>query len=69
MSYAFLQFALFLVCFGLSFYALWGMRFDALWKHPDRQKALIFLFLVSLIMGYLASQPILSLKVLNGFAR
>lgn len=25
MSYAFLQFSLFLVCFGLSFYALWGL--------------------------------------------
>lgn len=67
MTYAVLQFGIFVVCFAASFYCLSGMRFEMLWKRPDRQKAVVLLFLLSLTLAYLACQAILVLTVFNGF--
>lgn len=67
MSYALLQFGLFIIFFALSFYCLSGMRFEVLWKHADRQKAVILLFMLSLALSWLCVQAVLMLTVNNGF--
>jgi uncharacterized membrane protein YwzB len=67
MVYSILQYVLFLVCFGASFYALSNVQFEKFCKVSDPKKIYVLLFLRSLIMGYLASQAILSLTVFNGF--
>jgi uncharacterized membrane protein YwzB len=68
MTYSILRFALFILCFGLSIWTLFPMRWEVLWKHPDRSRALILLFLLSLILAHLATEAILALTVMNGFA-
>jgi uncharacterized integral membrane protein (TIGR02327 family) len=67
MVYSVLQYVLFLVCFAASFYALSNVQFEKFCKVSNPKKIYVLLFLLSLIMGYLASQAILSLTVLNGF--
>lgn len=67
MVYSILQYALFLACFAASFYALSNVQFEKFCRVQQPGKIYVLLFLLSLIMAYLASQAILSLTVFNGF--
>lgn len=67
MTYSITQYLIFVVCFGASFYALSSVQFEKFCKVQQPVKIYVLLFLLSLIMAYLASQAILSLTVLNGF--
>lgn len=67
MSYPIISYLLFLACFAASFYALSNVQFEKFCKVQNPVKIYVLLFLLSLIMGYLATQAILSLTILNGF--
>lgn len=67
MTYSLLRFLIFLVWFGVCFYCFLGMRFEVLWKHADRQKAVILLFVLSLVTAWLATEAVLMLTVESGF--
>lgn len=66
MSYSILKLLLFFVSFGLSFYACSAIQFEKIMKVRQPQKVVLMLFLLSLIMGYLATQAILELTIMNG---
>lgn len=67
MVYSVLSYLLFVACFAASFYALSSVRFEVICKVRQPMKIYMLLFLLSLIMAYLASQAILSLTLFNGF--
>ncbi len=64
MSYSVLKFVIFLVCFGVSFYACSAIEFQKFMKVREPRKVV---FLLSLSLAYVASQAILELTIYNGF--
>lgn len=67
MTYAILKYILFIVCFGLSFYAVSSLQFDKFCSVKQPRKVVVLLFLLALVLAYLASQAILDLTIYNGF--
>ncbi len=67
MTYYIVRFIVFLLCFGLSFYALSGVQFDKFVNVKQPAKAVALLFLLSFVLGFLASQAVLELTLFNGF--
>lgn len=67
MTYYIVRFIVFLLCFGLSFYALSGVQFDKFVNVKQPSKAVALLFLLSFVLGFLASQAVLELTLFNGF--
>ena len=67
MTYDIVRFVIFLLCFGLSFYALSGIQFDKFVSVKQPMKAMVLLFLLALVLAYLTSQAILELTIFNGF--
>ena len=67
MTYAFLLYFVFILCFGLSFYALSGVKFDKFCSVKEPRKAVVLLFLLSFVLAYLASEAVLQLTIYNGF--
>lgn len=67
MTVALLQLGTFLACFAASFYCLSALKFETFYRHPDRQRSVVLLFLLSLSLAWLSSQAILSLTIYNGF--
>ena len=67
MTYAFLRYFVFILCFGLSFYALSGVQFDKFCSVKEPRKAVVLLFLLSFVLAYLASEAVLKLTISNGF--
>lgn len=66
MAYHVVRFFVFLLCFGLSLYALSGVQFDKFVNVKQPNKAVALLFLLSLALAYLTSQALLELTVFNG---
>lgn len=66
MSYSILKLLLFFVSFGVSFYACSSLQFEKFMKVGQPQKVVLMLFLLSMIMGYLLTQAILELTIMNG---
>lgn len=56
----------FLAFFLLSFYALTGIRFEKFYQIRNRQKFYIFVFLLSVIMAWLACEALLSFTLYGG---
>ena len=67
MSFAFVQYLVFFVCFGLSFYAISSVQFDKFCSVKNPKKVQVLMFLLSLVLAYIASQAILQLTIYNGF--
>ncbi len=67
MTYSVLRYALFVACFAASFYACSCIRFEVICKTREPVKVYVLLFLLSLVLAYLATEAILSLTVFNGF--
>lgn len=67
MTYAILKYILFIVCFRLSFYAVSSIQFDKFCSVKQPRKVVVLLFLLALVLAYLASQAILDLTIYNGF--
>ena len=67
MTYYIVRFIVFLLCFGLSFYALSGVQFDKFVNVKQPAKAVALLFLLSFVLGFLASQAVLELTLFNVF--
>ena len=67
MTYAFLRYFVFILFFGLSFYALSGVQFDKFCSVKEPRKAVVLLFLLSFVLAYLASEAVLQLTIYNGF--
>lgn len=67
MAYSVIQYLVFFACFGLSFYAISSIQFDKFCSVKNPKKVQILMFLISLIVAYLACQAILQLTILNGF--
>ena len=67
MTYDIVRFVIFLLCFGLSFYALSGIQFDKFVSVKQPMKAMVLLFLLALVLAYLTTQAILELTIFNGF--
>ena len=67
MTYAFLRYFVFILYFGLSFYALSGVQFDKFCSVKEPRKAVVLLFLLSFVLAYLASEAVLQLTIYNGF--
>ena len=62
----YIQLLLFFMMFGISFYALSCVKFDKFCKVNPPARVYVLLFLLSLILGYLSRQAILTLTVFNG---
>lgn len=67
MTYSIVRFVVFLLCFGLSFYALSGVQFDKFVSVRQPAKAVALLFLLSFVLAYLAMQAVLELTIFNGW--
>lgn len=67
MTYSILQYLIFLCMFAASFYALGSVQFEKFCRVTRPARIYVLLFLLSLIMAYLATQAVLSLTVYNGF--
>lgn len=67
MVYYIIKFALFLLCFGVSFYAISGIQFDKFCNVRQPKRVMVLMFLLSLALAYLTTQAILELTVFNGF--
>ena len=67
MVYSILQYIVFLVCFVLSLWACSAIQFDKFCKVSQPGKVILLLFLISLVMAYLATQAIFMLTIYNGF--
>ena len=67
MVYALLKYILFIVCFAVSMYACSGIQFEKFVKVKEPKKAIILLFIISMVLGSLLSQAILNLTIFNGF--
>ena len=67
MVYSLLQYIIFFVCFVLSLWALSSIQFDKICKVNQPGKVILLMFLLALIMAYLASQAIFQLTIFNGF--
>ena len=63
-----IQYSVFFVCFGLSFYAISSIQFDKVCNVKNPKKVQVLMFLLSLVLAYLSSQAILQLTIYNGFA-
>lgn len=62
-----IQYFVFFVCFGLSFYAISSIQFDKVCSVKNPKKVQVLMFLLSLVLAYLSSQAILQLTIYNGF--
>lgn len=67
MVYSIIQYLVFFVCFGVSFYALSGIQFDKFCNVKSPAKVITLMFLLSFVMAYLCTQAILNLTILSGF--
>ena len=66
MTYSILKYLLYIACFGMSFYAMSSIQFDRFCSVKQPRKVVILMFLLSLVLAYLASQAILDLTIYNG---
>ena len=51
----------------LGFYAVSSIQFDKFCSVKQPRKVVVLLFLLALVLAYLASQAILDLTIYNGF--
>lgn len=63
---AIIEILVFFAFFGICFYAVSCIRFDKFCKVNVPAKVQVLMFLISLIMAYLATQCVLSLTIYNG---
>ncbi len=66
MTFSILKYLLFVLCFGMSFYAVSAIQFDRFCSVKQARKVVVLMFLLSLVLAYLATQAILDLTVYNG---
>ncbi|MBP3851282.1 MAG: DUF1146 domain-containing protein [Erysipelotrichaceae bacterium] len=67
MTYSVLKYIVFLMCFGLSFYAVSSIQFDRFCSVRQPRKVIVLMFLLSFALAYISSQAILDLTIFNGF--
>ena len=58
----YIRIGLHIVCFFISLYALEGIDFARFFRKNKSEKAQIFLFLLSMALGYLVAQFLLMLQ-------
>lgn len=67
MVFSVIQYAVFVGCFGVSFYALSAIQFDKFCNVKRPAKVITLMFLLSFVMAYLCTQAILNLTILSVF--
>lgn len=66
MTFSILKYLLFVLCFTMSFYAVSSIQFDRICSVKQPRKVVVLMFLLSLVLAYLATQAILDLTIYNG---
>ncbi len=66
MTFSILKYFLFVLCFGMSFYAVSSIQFDRFCSVKQARKVVVLMFLLSLVLAYLSTQAILDLTIYNG---
>ena len=67
MTYTILQLSIHLICIAVSFFALSCVKFERFCDIRKPMKVQALLILISMALGYLVAQLIMTLTVFNGF--